>query len=395
MNKIKNILQSIRIEEYLLLIFSIFLFFFYFVLNPQLIWWTFFKNSFENIALGARYFLLSFIFIFFYILFKIYLYLIKCMSPFVEKKNSFKNTIFSLPKQFSNSWPKLKKFLVNVLFFIRPFLGVTVFFTLINSLLGLLAVYLQERLVDTLFAKMDESIFGFYPFFALSNQDVFSGKIPYLFIYSFLGLGIAMGIAWIVFYASGQKAFFSRYIMATVSAVMISLPLWFCFPANSPQNAYLNNVYNKEIDISLSGITKNYNPGECIMDFHEGSGVEQGKTAPISTMPSMHVAWAIIIVYYFFKFKKRTIFLTLPWFFFSTFGTFYLAQHYFIDILVALPVAFISIWLAGILIKLEKKYYSLNRMDIQESKFKSQIRKDLVKIPQAIKFLINSIKGRH
>lgn len=387
MNKIRNILRSIRIEEYLLLISSIFLFSFFFVLSPQLSWLEPFENGFKSIAIGVKYFSFAFIFIFFYILFKIYLYLTNWLSPLVEKKHFFKTAFLSLPNRLSDILPNSKKTLINLLIFLRPFFFTAVFFGLITLLLGLWAVELRGRLVDDWLMELDKSAFGSYPFLWDYGQISFFKYISPLSVYSYEILGLMMGIGWVVFYIAKHRAIFSGYIMAISLACVIGLPIWFFYPALTPINRYLDNVYNLEINPSIEKMISSYNPDRYVLRFQEEIRLEQGEIPDISAMPSMHAAWAIIVVYYFFRFNKRTIFLTLPWFFFSTFGTFYLAQHYFIDIVVALPVAIIAIWLAGVLAGAEKKYYLLNRTDIRENKFKSQIKKNLAKIPQGIKRL--------
>jgi membrane-associated phospholipid phosphatase len=75
----------------------------------------------------------------------------------------------------------------------------------------------------------------------------------------------------------------------------------------------------------------------------------------------------------------------LPWFLFSSLGTVYLAQHYFIDVLVAFPLALVSIWLAKGLVRIEEKYYQYGGLDNQEKKLKEQIKEDLAKILRLIK----------
>jgi len=61
MDKIKNILRSIRIEEYILFIFSIMLFLSCLIFSPQLSWLDSFRNGFGNVILGIKYFLIVFV----------------------------------------------------------------------------------------------------------------------------------------------------------------------------------------------------------------------------------------------------------------------------------------------------------------------------------------------
>ena len=205
-------------------------------------------------------------------------------------------------------------------------------------------------------------MFGSYPFFWLQNPANFLRYLAPLFLYSFSFLGLLIGISWLFLFLNRSRKFFSQYVIATTLVIMISLPFWFLFPANSPQNAYLNNVYSKEIDSSIKKSVEDYRTNEFLLRFYENVGVKPGDIAPVTTMPSLHVAWAIIIVYYLFKFRKKTVYFTLPWATFSSLGAVYLGQHYFIDVLVSLPVAFIAIGLTGYLFKIEKRYYRANRL---------------------------------
>ena len=364
MNKIKNILQSIRIEEYILFLFCLILFLFFITLFFRFNWLVSFRSGFKVVVLGINYFSFVLIFIYFYISFK---YLFNWL--------------------YHHNRPKIKNILKNALFSLRPLFSMTIFFILITLVIGSMAIQLRGNLIDGWLMGIDKSLLGFYPFLWFQQSTNFLKNLAPLFLYSFLWLGLIMGISWIIFYLAGQRKFFSQSIMAMSLVVMIALPLWYFFPANSPQNTYLNNVYNKQIDSSIKELTDNYQPNKYLLSFHKEIGVEQGEIAPVTTMPSMHVAWTIVIIYYLFKFKRKTIYFTLPWAFFSILGTVYLAQHYFIDILVALLVALLAICLANCLVKIEKRYYQEGKLDNQEKFFKEEVKKDLSRIYQIIKEL--------
>jgi len=394
MSKIKNIIQSIRIEEYILLFFSLILFLFCLALVSQSDFANSFRIGFDNVALGVNYFSFVLFFIYFYIFFKLYLYLINWLSPFIEKEDSLKNVLFSWPKLFSQSWPKLKNFLITVLFFLRPLFFVTLFFSLITYLIGLMAVQLRGNLIDGWLMKIDKSILGFYPFLWSNDSVGFLEYLAPLFLYAFCLLGSLMGISWLILYLMNQRRLFSQFIIAMTLVTMLALPIWFFFPANSPQNTYLNNVYSLKIDPFIENLVKDYQPNQYIINFHQEVGVNSGGTAPVTTMPSMHVAWTIIIVYYLFKFKRKTIYFTLPWAFFSILGTVYLAQHYFIDILVALPITLLAIWLTNYLVMIEEKYYREENRDKLERISKERIKKDLALIPRAVRFFYPARKAK-
>jgi len=394
MIKVKNILQSIRIEEYILFAFSLILFLSCLIFVSQSNWLGSFKIGFKNVALGINYFSFVLFFIYFYVFFKLYLYLINWLSPFIEKRVSLKNVLLSWPKLFSRSWSKLKNFLMTILFFLRPLFFVTLFFSLITFLIGLMAIQLRGNLIDNWLMRIDKSMLGFYPFLWSQDSIGFLKYLAPLFLYSFCLLGSLMGISWLVFYLINQRKLFSQYIIAMTLATMIALPIWFFFPANSPQNTFLNNVYGREIDPFIKNSVEDYQPNKYIINFHREVGASPGDVAPVTTMPSMHVAWTIIIVYYLFKFRRKTIYFTLPWAFFSILGTVYLAQHYFIDILIALPITLLAIWLANCLVKAGERYYQGGDWDKLEKDSKKQIKKDLALIPRAVRFVFPAKKAK-
>lgn len=372
-SKVTTLFRFVRIEEYILLLFSIFLFYIYTQVQPLYSIWRLFKIGLDNIALGIRFLFLVFIFIYIYIFYKLYLYLIDWLSPLTKIGGSFKD----LANPLTGISFKIKNAIVALLFLSRPLFFLIIFFTLITAILGAMAVQLKDKLVDDSLMKIDSYLLGTYPFIWFQKPANPLRYLSPLFIYSFLGLSTMMGLAWLIFYFSGSRHLFSGYIIAMSLVTMLALPFWYFWPANSPQNRYLNNVYEKPINPSLEKEIDQYDPSIFVSNFLNWAGVESGGVAPISTMPSMHVAWSLIIVYYFFRFNKRTIYFILPWALFSIFGTVYLAQHYFIDILAALPLTILAILIAEWLVPKERIYYLKNGYDFKEGKIKKSINQDL------------------
>jgi len=267
-------------------------------------------------------------------------------------------------------------------------------------MLGLLAIQLKNNLIDGLLMDLDNKLFGFYPFLGSYYQiDILLKLIPF-FIISYLALGFMMGLIWVILYLSKNKELFYKYVIAMTLAVMIGLPIWMSYPANSPR--HLNNIYNPQriirdynsVDIAVKEIVTNNKFDYRILNFQEDIGIGRDDVIPISTIPSMHVVWALLILYYLYKISKRTIFFTLPWNFFSTVGAVYLGQHYFMDVVIAFPVAIIAIYFANVLVKMEKKYYQNNRFDRYEEKMKIQVRDDLIKVPNMFKNFYSVLRSK-
>jgi len=397
MIKIKNILRSIRIEEYILFIFSLVLISAYFILNGLKSGFTdFFDYGFKHLAIGVKYFSFVFLFIYLYIFYKLYLYIINWLNPLIEKKVSF----FSLTNPFKNTLSKIKKMFFTGLIIIRPLFSVSIFFGFITILLGLLAVLLKGNFIDSLLMNLDNKLFGFYPFLGSYYQvDLFVKMIP-LLVFGYLFLGSMMGITWIILYFSKKRELFSEYIVAMTLAVIIAIPIWIIYPANSPR--HLNNIYNPQrisqiyskVDMDVKEIIANNKLDYRILNFHEDIGIGRDDIIPISTIPSMHVTWALLILYYLYKVNKRTIFFTLPWNFLSTVGAVYLGQHYFMDAVIALPVAIIAICFANVLVKMEKKYYHNDRFDKYREKIRNQVKDDLMKLPNMFKYFYSVLRSK-
>src|SRR3989338_3484956 len=94
---------------------------------------------------------------------------------------------------------------------------------------------------------------------------------------------------------------------------------------------------------------------------------------PVSTIPSMHFAWALITIFYLFRLRMALGVLMLPWFFLSNIGTVYLAQHFAVDLVAALPVAVVSLIIAEMLSRFEPRYLRIGTTE----DFRDILRRDI------------------
>jgi membrane-associated phospholipid phosphatase len=168
-------------------------------------------------------------------------------------------------------------------------------------------------------------------------NNVFKSVFDFLakpIIFSFLELSLIMGASVILLF--GQKKIFAGMIVSYFLAMAFALPLWYTFPVNSPNNYFLSR--NLQI--------KDYEPVEIVVDLQEGIREAQKDSLPISTFPSAHVMWGMETAYFWALYRRWTMIVFVPWFLLMTLGTVYLAQHWAIDVLVAIPLAIIAIVLA-------------------------------------------------
>lgn len=386
---IRNKLIKIRIEEYVLffgiLLFSIF--YFYFLrLNSKRVSSIF--PEIMNMLGGMSYFIFVLYFFLLIVIFKLFRIFIKfiLLLPKSEKNNIYNNN----KNCYSIKINTIKSKLSGIIPLSRIFLGLTIFSLFSIGMLNLWRSSLKEMLINEILNESDRYLFGIYPFIWLQNDSSFFRNFDLFILISFQSLAVVMSLTLFILYIGGKRKFVSWYIMSFVISLIISQPLWYFFPSNSPQNAFLRNVYGKEMKSNIERLVKDYRPTGIVSTFQDKINDLQKANPPISTMPSMHATWSIIIALVAFKYNKRLLFLFFPWAIFSIIGTVYLAQHYLIDVIIAFPIAFLALLISYFLIKLENKYYHHPAQDELEGKFKENIRKEFKKI-FIIKKLIKSL----
>jgi len=377
--------RQIRVEEYFLGMVSLFLIVILFVLNPN--WLTSFNQGIRNILLGLQWFALGLFLFFLLFFFHLYLDLVNLISKLLIKRK------ISLKKLCTESLNALKNNLLwPTLFIVRLFIPIAISLGLLGVFLGYGAEIFQYKTADDLLLKIDYQLLGFYPAFSLFR------KIPQFltpfFVFSFCLLGSLLGITLFIFYLQPNKFFLKKYILSIFLAVLLALPIWFIFPAHSPQNAYLNHrIHLSSLPASLNKFIQQYQPPQLVKRLQEKIGAKDGELPPITTCPSMHVAWGLIIVFYLAQWKKRTLWITLPWFGFCALSTVYLAQHYFIDIPGGLTTGFLAIYLGSKISKIENQYYQESPFDKKEKEFKQKII-NLVQRFEPLNYLNKLITGR-
>ena len=199
------------------------------------------------------------------------------------------------------------------------------------------------RLTDISFLNIDHALLGGYAFMVF-------GSVPYptffiqFIIFSFENLvGGLILAAFLLAYINMHVL--REMIAAFCFCVLLMVPFWVAFPALSPQDRFVDNVYHLSIPSQIAAAISTYHPNEQIAAFLAGVRVNKNSLAdmPTSTMPSAHAAWAVIIGYYLFRGKKWLGWVALPFLLASTAGTVILAQHYFLDIWAGILVAAFAI----------------------------------------------------
>lgn len=250
---------------------------------------------------------------------------------------------------------KKDKFLVS---FLRFFVVMAIFFASYGIILFILSKIngqAPERIIQAsdMCARWDKSIFGVDLPFWMQGKDNYLKEVFSFFssamVYSY---NILMFIFSIVLFLSLVKSFsiFKRFLFAFVVIVAISLPVWYFIPAYTPLDMYLDNRLAHSPSPEIQKSLDNYQPNENLKFFFEElKKVQKDKSMGVSTFPSMHVGWSVIILYFCLEIWPPLLLLMIPYVMINGVSTVFTLQHYGIDVIAGVIAAIVAIYLSKLI----------------------------------------------
>ncbi len=204
------------------------------------------------------------------------------------------------------------------------------------------------RLIDIEVLRWDSFLFGSYPFIqwqGLAYPDLFIQAVNFSFMYLPLFL---IGFSFYVFF--WQRKVFGEMAAVFCLNLVLMIFFWQIFPVMSPHDRFIDNVYELPVPSAIEEqLASNYHPHPLIQQFldqmRDNKNRSLNGTMPTSTLPSAHVAWATLLVYYAYRTRKWSLVLFLPVAIFSSIGTFLFAQHYVVDVPAGVAVLALSVFL--------------------------------------------------
>ena len=201
---------------------------------------------------------------------------------------------------------------------------------------------------DLLFIKMDFIIFGLNP-----TQWAYRFENP--FLTEFLQVVYAYYYPMIVvfgleLYLRKRYKEYKYTIFIIFFSFYFSYLLYMIFPANGPR-FHLHDF--GAVSTELPGLFLT----EYIRTFlNLGESIPNNVPNPQDhvqrdVMPSLHIITAFLIMYLSWKFRSKSFYFYLPYFFCMAAATIYLRYHYFVDILGGLVVCAFTILIGKIIYK--------------------------------------------
>lgn len=343
----KKLLLSFQIETYFLIILPVL----WILINSfteksillesknDLVLWSFFYGGYL-IKIGLQFFYL-------YIYFKIFIWLGQWLSTKISKEENTPTI-------------HLKQFLLSIIYIMLA-IGL-INLVLVLSLRQLSAASSQASMIaaSQLFMSMDKEIFGFYPQLWIQKFSM-SSILDYLLLESYCKLPLFLTIV-LMGLLLFHKTYFRKFLIAIFIAPFIAMPLWYALPAVTPNEMYRENMFSLQ---SITAIQKQYEKAvtsERLKTYLQrlNKSVEnpRQKHPLVSTNPSMHVAWGVIITYFAIILWWPLGFIFIPWLILNMLATLYTMQHYAVDLPTAFICAALAIIITNGLFKFEKKYHT-------------------------------------
>jgi len=215
---------------------------------------------------------------------------------------------------------------------------------------------------------MDKHIFGVNVPFWLQDKNnslkPFIDSVSLVSVYSYAAMILIFSLALLVSLVV-DFSIFIRFIFAFTLIVFISAPIWYLIPAYTPMDMYYDNILKDDPSLEIRNNLNDYQPNEYLLGFFQKIKVIQGESsAGVSTFPSMHVGWSVVIAYFCFEIWPPLLILLIPYLLINSFSAILTLQHYAVDIPAGIFVAIIAIVLVN-LIKISSNKVEITHL-IQE-----------------------------
>lgn len=200
------------------------------------------------------------------------------------------------------------------------------------------ATVVRIAAVDNFLMAADKAIFGAYvPFWFQSSTNALKPLFDWLsvlLIAIYLSLGTVLAIVFIFALAINSKKFY-QMLLAFLFSIILSLPFWYFLPSLSPLEGYVDNITKSSVSNKIVSTILLYDPNDELNNFFNHVRTVQagmsGNFMAVTTMPSMHVAWATIALYFGVLTWAALAYFLAPFYILTFIAAIYTMQHYAVD----------------------------------------------------------------
>lgn len=208
-----------------------------------------------------------------------------------------------------------------------------------------------------MFTKWDYAIFGTYPW--LSMHSFITAHWAEIFIYGSYLLTLFIIVILLITLIFKNVFLLRKFLLSYFIATVIAIPFWIIFPALAPDMMYRINILHvsapSEIKEKLDNAHFSPTSQSVFLSLEERWVDKSGRTLPVTTFPSMHAAWGIIIVVIGIELWAPLAVVLVPWLLAELAGTIFTLEHYAVDVIFGIALGFLALYLASCLLKWDKK----------------------------------------
>ena len=218
---------------------------------------------------------------------------------------------------------------------------------------------IDEKLIsrnNNYLMEIDHSIFGVYPPIWLQQSDnalkpMIDKLVPFLIVV-YYSLVLVLDIAlFILFFFKTRLCI--QFICAFFLCAIISMPFWYLFPSISPMIAYFEPILFQDISTNVESALHTYSPlpqlEQALQSSVEYRSSVRDTSLIVTTIPSMHIAWSFLVVFYLIAFSRVLALVVVPFFILNSLSTIITMHHYAIDTLGGILVAIVAIFITKII----------------------------------------------
>lgn len=346
---IVTFLKRQPIETYAFFIFPLALGAAFAVLNPAVaanLDKTFLKGFVFYAFFGGSFLVNAFLFVYIYAVTKMYLYLVRRITAAMR----------GIPSAPLHAGPAALSFAYVILG-----IGLAAFSNIVitNQLSGVSAGRVETA--SNLLMEWDRALFGVYvPFWLQKLTGFFS--LDRLLVATYQSLGLVLSVVFLVLLA-GNRDLFRKFVLSMFFAVILGMPLWYAWPAISPDEMYRQNILGVAAPSAIQeSIVPDAKLGSTLTIFLsalQGNWSDpKNASFAITSFPSMHAAWGIILAYFGAALWWPLGIFLVPWALLNFVSTVYTLQHFAVDALSGAAIAAIAIAFVRVLFKFERRYYT-------------------------------------